>query len=485
MPRFRLAVAFTLALLALALPALAFAGSPAWREPGTSEDWMGTYYQGKKLGFIQTLRRVSERGIELESRVYLQLKSEDGKLAITSFTQKTGLTPKLKLAGFTLLQEITGHRQKVEGREEAGQLVFRVTGEGFDQTRRLPYPPGSALSTTYLFNLLDAGLEVGREGTMQVFLEPYQMMAELSYRVDRREDLSYQGETVPAWVVEYRLGGMQSTLWVSEEGRVMRERSSQGFLSILEPEAAARDMGGDPLSMSSVITLSLVKPEREIAEPENRRRLKLAVANLEAANSIPEDHRQSIVSTGKAADGTFSATLEINMEPEAPAGRAAPVADLARWLGDSPTVQANHPRIRRLARELAGDAADPWQAARAINLWVYSNLKKDSVDATTALDALNDGRGECQSHTYLFTALARASGIPTKIVNGLVYSSQYGGFLYHAWPEVYVGEWRALDPTFGQDRVDATHLKLSEGSVENPLNLMSFIGKVKIEVLEP
>lgn len=318
---------------------------------------------------------------------------------------------------------------------------------------------------------------------MQVFLEPYQMMAELSYRVDRREDLP--GETVPAWVVEYRLGGMQSTLWVSEEGRVMRERSSQGFLSILEPEAAARDMGGDPLSMSSVITMSLVKPEREIAEPEKLRRLKLAMANLEAANSIPEDHRQNIVSTGKAADGTFSATLEINMEPAALAGRATPIADLARWLGDSPTVQANHPQIRRLARELTGDAAGPWEAARAINLWVYSNLQKDPVDATTALDALNDGRGECQSHTYLFTALARASGIPTKIVNGLVYSSQYGGFLYHAWPEVHVGEWRALDPTFGQDRVDATHLKLSEGSEENPLNLMSFIGKVKIEVLEP
>ena len=90
-------------------------------------------------------------------------------------------------------------------------------------------------------------------------------------------------------------------------------------------------------------------------------------------------------------------------------------------------------------------------------------------------------RGECQSHTYLFAALARAVAIPTRIVNGLVYSKEYAGFLYHAWPEVYVGEWRALDPTFGQSEVDATHIKLTEGAKEGPFGLMEFFGKLAID----
>ena len=72
-------------------------------------------------------------------------------------------------------------------------------------------------------------------------------------------------------------------------------------------------------------------------------------------------------------------------------------------------------------------------------------------------------------------------GIPTRIVNGLVYSQEYSGFLYHAWPEVYVGEWRALDPTFGQDVVDATHIKLTEGTEEGSFRLMEFVGKLKID----
>ena len=143
-------------------------------------------------------------------------------------------------------------------------------------------------------------------------------------------------------------------------------------------------------------------------------------------------------------------------------------------------VQSHHPMIRALARELSADSKSKWQLAKDINLWVHLNLKKEMVDTVTALDALLERRGECQSHTFLFTALARASGIPTRIVNGLVYSKEYEGFLYHAWPEVFVGEWRAMDPTFGQDRADATHIKLTKNSDENPFRMMEFVGKVSI-----
>ena len=141
--------------------------------------------------------------------------------------------------------------------------------------------------------------------------------------------------------------------------------------------------------------------------------------------------------------------------------------------------------IRALARELSADSKSKWQLAKDINLWVHLNLRKEMVDTVTAVDALLERRGECQSHTFLFTALARASGIPTRMVNGLVYSKEYEGFLYHAWPEVFVGEWRAMDPTFGQIRADATHIKLTEDSDESPFRLMEFVGKVSISWSRP
>ena len=84
----------------------------------------------------------------------------------------------------------------------------------------------------------------------------------------------------------------------------------------------------------------------------------------------------------------------------------------------------------------------------------------------------------------MFVALARAAGIPARVVNGLVYSSEFKGFAYHAWPEVYVNEWRALDPTLGQTTADATHIKLVKGDETGPLKLLEFMGRLHVQVLE-
>lgn len=63
-------------------------------------------------------------------------------------------------------------------------------------------------------------------------------------------------------------------------------------------------------------------------------------------------------------------------------------------------VQSRHKMIRALARELSADSKSKWQLAKDINLWVYLNLRKEMVDTVTALDALLERRGECQSHTF-------------------------------------------------------------------------------------
>jgi transglutaminase-like putative cysteine protease len=104
----------------------------------------------------------------------------------------------------------------------------------------------------------------------------------------------------------------------------------------------------------------------------------------------------------------------------------------------------------------------------------------------SALDVLATGRAECQGHAYLFAALARASGIPTRVANGLVYSVELGGFAYHAWNESLIdGQWVAIDPMFGQAEADATHLRLMYGENLGDLaQLAAWIGSTRIEVLE-
>jgi transglutaminase-like putative cysteine protease len=84
----------------------------------------------------------------------------------------------------------------------------------------------------------------------------------------------------------------------------------------------------------------------------------------------------------------------------------------------------------------------------------------------------------------LYTALARAAGIPTKLVGGLVYMEDVG-FLYHAWAESYDEGWVSVDPTLDEVGVDATHIKLVEGpSWSELLQLGKVIGRIKAKVID-
>ncbi len=109
-------------------------------------------------------------------------------------------------------------------------------------------------------------------------------------------------------------------------------------------------------------------------------------------------------------------------------------------------------------------------------------VKDYAISLPSAVDVLEVKKGDCNEHTSLYTALARAAGLPSKICIGIVYKD--GVFYYHAWPAVHLDGWRPLDPTFGQDIADATHIKLLEGGFERQAELMRVVGKISIQVLE-
>ena len=101
----------------------------------------------------------------------------------------------------------------------------------------------------------------------------------------------------------------------------------------------------------------------------------------------------------------------------------------------------------------------------------------------TALVVLHSKKGDCTEHTALFIAMARAVGLAARPVSGLMYGGDaLGAFAGHAWVEVAIGgRWVAVDPTWNQTDVDATHIRLGvDDQAERRLKLY---GKAKFEVL--
>ena len=95
---------------------------PLFEGTGEREDWLGTYYQGKKMGFTKSKTRWGPDGVVMDSMVFFKISYVAADQS-TTIKQTTRLSPDFKLSSFSLIQEISGHRQQVEGNLKVTNLV--------------------------------------------------------------------------------------------------------------------------------------------------------------------------------------------------------------------------------------------------------------------------------------------------------------------------------------------------------------------------
>jgi transglutaminase-like putative cysteine protease len=148
-------------------------------------------------------------------------------------------------------------------------------------------------------------------------------------------------------------------------------------------------------------------------------------------------------------------------------------------------IESDAPEIVAQAKKLAEGTTTQEGLAKALAFWTADWLNDTIDDGGSAVESFKSKNGNCQTHARLYTALARASGIPTRFVSGLVYQ-EGKGFLYHSWAESFIGNrWISVDPTFNQLPADPTHLKLLEGHLpEDMAPIIAIIGRIRMSVLE-
>ncbi len=136
----------------------------------------------------------------------------------------------------------------------------------------------------------------------------------------------------------------------------------------------------------------------------------------------------------------------------------------ANSLGEELAYPISHPKIQALVQEaLTRQEGSASIVDKLVNSSHRSIEYSEGYSAGSVIKALTTRQGECTDYADLFTTLARAAGLPAKTVYGLAYKDgAQPAFMFHAWNEVLEdGVWRAVDPTWNQLSVDATHLPLS------------------------
>jgi hypothetical protein len=126
-----------------------------------------------------------------------------------------------------------------------------------------------------------------------------------------------------------------------------------------------------------------------------------------------------------------------------------PPSQLARYLAPALGIESDDPAIRALAEQLR--APDPLETLRHIQAWVVAHIRSDAYlrESRGARHALQTRRGDCTEQAALAAALARALGLPARILGG--YPDSNAPSLepegYHNWAEVWANDrWVRLDP---------------------------------------
>ena len=456
---------------------------------GSTAQWHGVYYRGAKIGF--TVRQVlpTDDGFQLE---------EDGQLEMTLLGATTAArihtiaqvddTFALRSFEFSLdpgTGPITVHG-RVERPDAAGsqagdgwRLIVDVTTAGVTRTheRTLAAPPLLAINLGR--RLASKGLAPGERHEWMLFDPATLSNVPVVLYVGAREVVRVGNTRMPAFRVDLEFAGLQTTSWVTDTGEVVREESPLGLLTVRESADRATIMAVSGRVQTDLLQAAAVVPvmSQHIDDPRGVRRLRV---RLEGADLSSLD----LDGVGQTVDGDV---IEIT-RPEPPVP-GPPDPGAAQYLAPEPLIESDDPAIQAEAALAAGTVVGARARAEALTRYVNGLLdKKPTVGFPSAREVLRTKIGDCNEHTALYVAMARALGIPTRVAVGLVYMR--GAFYYHAWPEVYLDEgdgqasWLAVDPTFNQFPADGTHLRLARGGLEAQMVILPLIGRLRMTVLD-
>jgi len=272
---------------------------------------------------------------------------------------------------------------------------------------------------------------------------------------------TYGGVTPDGRLFTVQYWGMEERIWFDAEGVVNREEMALGVQARIPKEDEKRGH----LALEKVLTRTAV-PAAGIPEDIGQRDEVLLA--LEGSFRTPPSGPWQMV---KMEGDRAMARLVRPSVP--PTGRREP--DPRMMPEDGFALDLDSTRIRDLAARITEGITDPWDKAVAIGHWVNSSLRKSMRECFSALQVLETGEGECQSHSLLTVALSRASGIPARFAYGVVYMPDHGSYLFHTWVEVYTGEWIPIDPTLGDFPSGVDHLTLAVGSYRDQFRVFPYI----------
>jgi hypothetical protein len=456
---------------------------------GERARWSGIYYRGEKIGFSVSQMTERSGGFKLQ---------EDGQMLITlmgdSIASKlhteVNVDPQYMLQDFSFsLDPGTGPLSIKGTLETPTRLVVKITSSGSEKSRTFDLKEPPILSLNLPKRLLALGLTEGARHQIQIF-DPATLTNGLAtIEIGKREVVRILDKPVPAFKMTMTYSGITATSWITEVGDIVKEESTMGMVVVRESRERATALAMSSEVKADMIETAAIQPDskRNIDDAASLASLRLEFSGAELPGTPEERNGAGQTVTGNIVDIVDPNSLKPGPLP----------ADLPSYLAPEAFIESDAPEIvAETARALERVGANATARKKAELLVRYVNAaleKKPTMSIPSAVEVLRTKVGDCNEHTALYVAMARAAKIPSRVAIGLV--SMRGAFYYHAWPEVFVGDakstvdgktgvWIPVDPTLNQFPADVSHVRLARGGFDRQTAILPLLGRAKIKILQ-
>ena len=275
----------------------------------------------------------------------------------------------------------------------------------------------------------------------------------------------------------YKFKAGNTIWWGNEKGIIIKEQSQSGITLYSQVETIAKDSSDRILF--DYTSLPFFKSGKVIPYPEKLKTLRVRIRGLRLDPMLYENSlntlKNDILTIGNEdTEETRKKSYKLPYKNNA----------LSRYLKADKWVRSDDKNVQGNALNMAViEKNDAFRLARYLNSDLYFSVKVMPLFVLLdSLDIFKSRLGDDRERTVMFASFARAAGLPTRLIGGLVYRDGY--FYFHTWPEVWFEKWIPVDPTLAQFPADVTHIPLKEGTLKDITTIVDYLKEVNIEILE-
>jgi len=463
------------------------------------EDWQEVFLGENKIGYSQTVfSRAADR---IYSTNLMSMRLGRGAVAVSMETeQSTVETLSGEPISFSLKLLMGSLPVLMEGEISGDLLRVKTSQAGNLQSNEYAWTKGSLLLWGLTRETLRRGFEAGTKYRLPMFSPEVQLdgPVQTDIKIGEMETFTAGGKTVigqkVATLMHLGMGSLESISWMDETGRALKTVLPMGGMELTlyasDESTALTDYVPADMFEFTLLDLSGKIPENAAAVTYAVKYLK----PLEHSFPWPEYYSQSILKSD--ASGALIKIVRANHEslPENPGGGAESV-DVSLYLGGNTNMNIEDEKLIELAEEAAGQSSGSVEKADRLRQFAsrFISQKSLSVGFATASEVALKPVGDCTEHAVFLAALGRIKGLPTRIVVGLAYVANFQGrqniFGFHMWTQFFLhGRWVDFDAALGESETSPIRIAFYTGALDEnslfdmTLPLMRLMGNLKIEI---